>query len=96
MQSNVIFGFIFAAYLFYITARGELSTYLTILRGGGAEQNNSAASGSQNSSLAQQTTNAQNAGLIDPGQQINSDGTVSNTGNNIEELDGDGSFLGGL
>lgn len=66
MQSNVIFGFIFVAYIFYITAKGELATYLDILRGGG-----------QQVSPAAQTAAAQSSGLIDAGQIINSDGTAS-------------------
>lgn len=55
MQSNVIFGFIVVAFLFFITARGELATYLTILRGGGQQ----ASSGSSiNTSSASNITSA--------------------------------------
>jgi hypothetical protein len=35
-QSNVIFGALLIAFIVFITLRGELPTYLTILRGGGA------------------------------------------------------------
>ncbi len=34
-QSNVIFGAIFLAFIVFITVRGELSTYLSLLRGSG-------------------------------------------------------------
>ena len=46
MQSNVIFGFILVAYIFFITMRGELGTYLTILRGGGQQASQGSGSGS--------------------------------------------------
>ena len=36
-QGNVIFGVILLAYIVFITQRGELSTYLTLLRGGGQQ-----------------------------------------------------------
>lgn len=36
-QSNVIFGFLLFAYFLFITLRGELATYITLLRGGGAQ-----------------------------------------------------------
>jgi hypothetical protein len=36
-QSNVIFAYILIAYLFYITLKGEFSTYIDLLRGGGQE-----------------------------------------------------------
>lgn len=67
-QSNVIFAFIFFAYLFFITARGELGTYIQILRGGGAQPATASGSG-----------NADGLGnfLTDPGQIINPDGTAS-------------------
>lgn len=35
-QSNIIIGYITIAYLIFITLRGELPTYITILRGGDA------------------------------------------------------------
>lgn len=35
MQSNWIFGALLLAYIVFITIRGELETYITILRGGG-------------------------------------------------------------
>jgi len=34
-QSNAIFGALVIAYIVFITARGELQTYIQILRGGG-------------------------------------------------------------
>lgn len=46
MQSNVIFGFVSIAFLFYITSRGELPIYLTILRGGGQQPDNSSSNAS--------------------------------------------------
>lgn len=41
-QGNVIFGVLLLAYLVYIVQRGELSSYLTLLRGGGQEEINQA------------------------------------------------------
>jgi hypothetical protein len=76
MQSNVIFGFIAVAYLFFITARGELSVYLTILRGGGKQQNNQADNATNNG----QQNIFNGIPLLDPGQINNGDGTASNSG----------------
>lgn len=36
-QSNFIFGMLLIAYIVYITAKGELPTYIQLLRGGGAQ-----------------------------------------------------------
>lgn len=36
-QSNVIFGAILIAFIVYITAKGELATYIQLLFGGGAQ-----------------------------------------------------------
>lgn len=33
-QSNVIFGALLAAFIVYITTKGELPTYISLLRGG--------------------------------------------------------------
>lgn len=41
-QGNVIFGVLLLAYIVYIVQRGELSTYLTLLRGGGQVEINQA------------------------------------------------------
>lgn len=46
MQSNIIFAFIFVAFIFYITARGELATYIDILRGGGQQPSGAAGASS--------------------------------------------------
>jgi hypothetical protein len=39
-QSNVIFANLLIAYLIFIVMRGELATYITLLRGGGPSPNN--------------------------------------------------------
>lgn len=49
-QSNVIFGSLLLAYIVFITLRGELPAYITILRGGGAVAGSSS-SPSNNSAL---------------------------------------------
>lgn len=51
-QSNVIFGNLLGAYLIFITLRGELPNYITLLRGGGPQ-----AGGTSNAS-ASATANA--------------------------------------
>lgn len=38
-QSNKIFAAVSIAFIVYITMKGELPTYLTFLRGGGAQAN---------------------------------------------------------
>lgn len=38
-QSNVIFGALFLAFIVFITVRGELPTYLSLLRGSGQTKN---------------------------------------------------------
>lgn len=48
-QSNVIFGALLIAFIVYITARGELATYIQLLRGGGA-QAGAAGGGTQSAS----------------------------------------------
>lgn len=39
-QSNVIFATLLIAYIIFITMKGELSLYLTLLRGGGQQPGN--------------------------------------------------------
>lgn len=46
-QSNVIFGFILAAYIIYITLKGRLGVYLTLLRGGGTQPSGAVSQGIQ-------------------------------------------------
>lgn len=38
-QSNIIFGFLLVAFVVFITVRGELPTYLSLLRGSSANGN---------------------------------------------------------
>lgn len=47
-QSNVIFGALLLAYLLFITLRGELPAYITLLRGGGAANNSTGETTSSN------------------------------------------------
>lgn len=44
-QSSVIFANLIIAYLFFITMKGELPTYITLLRGGGQQTGGSGAAG---------------------------------------------------
>lgn len=64
-QSNIIFAALLIAYILLITQKGELGTYIALLRGSGT----SATSGATSSALA--------SGLIDPGQIVNSAGIAS-------------------
>lgn len=49
-QSNVIFGALLIAYIVFITARGELGTYIQLLRGGGMQPASASGSGTTASS----------------------------------------------
>lgn len=50
-QSNVIFAYLLVAFILFISLRGELPTYITLLRGGGQQAgNNSAVPAEQNGS----------------------------------------------
>lgn len=49
-QSNAIFGSIVIAYLIFITGKGELGGYITLLRGGG-QQPQAAADGSSSGGI---------------------------------------------
>lgn len=74
-QSNVIFAALLIAFILFITNRGELPTYLTLLRGGGTI----------NSSATQQGILS---GLIDEGQTIDNNGVASDIPGVITSLVG--------
>jgi hypothetical protein len=50
-QSNVIFGMLLLAFIVFITVRGELQTYLTLLRGGGTPNGSSSVGTSSDGSF---------------------------------------------
>lgn len=52
-QSSVIFANLSIAYLLYITLKGELPTYLTLLRGGGTEANSGSGNAGGNNAVTQ-------------------------------------------
>lgn len=70
-QSNIIFAALLIAYILFITNRGELGTYIDLLRGGGQIASTTSGSQSVNNSA---TLNGITSGLIDPGQVIGVDG----------------------
>lgn len=86
-QSNVIFGALLFAFIVYITARGELSTYIQLLFGGGAQPSSAAggagASGSSGNGLENllgdvgTTTYFNNGGISGP-DILGSTGNVQN------------------
>lgn len=88
MQSNVIFAFIFIAYIFFITSRGELPTYLTILRGGGQEANNS--SSNALGSLTNNSLNSSGSNLNNAANDV-SGNAIPGDSDNVENLFGDSS-----
>lgn len=47
-QSNAIFGAVFIAYIVFITIRGELASYVTLLKGGGTPATAGSSGGSAN------------------------------------------------
>lgn len=61
-QSNAIFGALFIAYVVYITIKGELPTYITLLKGGDttAAAGGSSTGGNPLSSALQQGENLVN------------------------------------
>jgi len=60
-QSNVIFGALFIAYLVFITVRGELGTYLDILRGNTTSQSSNASGSNSLASGVASLENSANA-----------------------------------
>lgn len=72
-QSNIIFGMILVAFIVFITVRGELQTYLTFLRGGGA----SPSTDTQGSEPAAQTSAAGSIDIISEASAIAPDSRLS-------------------
>lgn len=50
-QSNVIFANLFIAYFLFITLKGELPTYIALLRGAGAPASATSATGAASSPI---------------------------------------------
>ncbi len=74
-QSNVIFGALLIAFIVFITLRGELPTYITILRGGNVSPSQATSTAANSSGLSGtiSTVESQAANLLaqDPGILIN-------------------------
>ncbi len=74
-QSNVIFANLFIAYFLFITLRGELPTYITLLRGGGAQGAGNA--GALGGDILNNPITAGAAKLLDNGDILTDNNTVA-------------------
>lgn len=94
-QSNVIFGFIAVAFVVFITMRGELPTYIQLLRGGGQTVTGAGGSSGSGGDIGSYITSIGGiVGSSSPQDQFND--ALSNFQIDQATLNSDGDFLSSL